>query len=339
MKRITKLSEANVAALARYRDEWLRIGLDTQPLDKRAARSAVEEAYRCAGLRAPSIFVFLDSPWRGAIASAFLKAQVGDQVGAQVWAASYGSHDASWLTFYEYFRVEMDLPECERLAGVVATAKSCGWWWPFVNLAIVTAKPVALCRDGEGRLHCEDGLALTYPDGWGVYAWHGVRVPSTVILSPETITAELIAEEENAEVRRVMMERMGWERFCDSAKMRVLHADQLQTNLPAIPVSELVDAGQRLVTTYRKGVEDAELLQAEGISDLEGRPLRFVRLTDPSTGRRYAIRVLHSHTRCYEAVGWTFGMTEAQYKRRPYLRQGDVMLRPLTSHDFQQQHS
>jgi len=39
-------------------------------------------------------------------------------------------------------------------------------------------------EDEEGRLHCEDKKALEYPDGWGVYSWHGVRVPDFVIEKP-----------------------------------------------------------------------------------------------------------------------------------------------------------
>jgi len=137
----------------------------------------------------------------------------------------------------------------------------------------------------------------------------------------------------------VMIERMGWGRFCTAAEMKLIHVDELHTCFPSIPVSDLVDPGQRLVTSYRAGSERAELLEAKGLLDFEERPLRFVRLTDPSTGRAYVIRVLHDHARCYEAVGWTFGMTEQQYKEGRYLRQGDVLLAPLTNHFFNQQHS
>ena len=111
------------------------------------------------------------------------------------------------------------------------------------------------------------------------------------------------------------------------------------SHFPSIPVSELVEPGVRLVTSYRPGVERAQLLEAEGIKDYEDRPLRFVRLEDPSTGRRYTIRVLHSHTRCYAAVGWTFGKTEDEYKKGRFVRQGDVFLFPLSGGPKVQTHS
>ncbi|CAM6006570.1 unnamed protein product [Sphagnum balticum] len=118
-----------------------------------------------------------------------------------------------------------------------------------------------------------------------------------------------------------MMERMGWDKFCSDAKMKILHEDELNTRFPCVPVSDLVDSGQRLVTSYREGKETAQLLEAEGLKDFEDRPLRFVRLTDPSTGRQYTIRVRHDHTRCYEAVGWTFGLTEQEYRNDVFAAQ------------------
>ena len=48
--------------------------------------------------------------------------------------------------------------------------------------------------------------------GWGIYAWHGVRVPKQVILAPEQLSREDFLNEPNVEVRRVIQERMG-ERF------------------------------------------------------------------------------------------------------------------------------
>jgi hypothetical protein len=189
-------------------------------------------------------------------------------------------------------------------------------------------------------LHCETGPALGYPDKFSIWAWHGTRVPQYVIESPETITAQQIQAEENAEVRRVMVERMGWEKYCGQAQMKVIHADTLNTKFPALPISALVDYGTRIVTSFRSGSENAELLEALGLRDFEDRPMRFVRLTDPSTGRQYVLRVKHDHSRCYEAVGWTFSMTEEQYKNSTYIRQGDICLSPLNHNTLpQQQHS
>jgi hypothetical protein len=70
-----------------------------------------------------------------------------------------------------------------------------------------------LNRDDRGRLHCEDGPALAYPDGWQIFSWHGVRLDSQIILKPESQTIEQINGENNEEIKRVRIERFGWPRY------------------------------------------------------------------------------------------------------------------------------
>jgi hypothetical protein len=212
-------------------------------------------------------------------------------------------------------------------------------YWTDDTLYWVAKPKVHVERIGAGRqLHNETSAALE-SDVENLYFWHGVLVPAFVVVRPDWITIDHIRAEENAEVRRVMIERMGWDAFCGVAKMKLIHVDELHSNFPAIPISATVDAGQRLVTSYRSGEERAELLESAELRDFEDRPLRFVRLTDPSTGRQYTLRVKHDHTRCYEAVAWTFGVTEADYKRGRFLRQGDVFLKALSGGPIEQAHS
>lgn len=50
MTKITSLTDTQQASLVQYRDKWLSIGLDTTPIDKEAARSAVEQAWENLGM-------------------------------------------------------------------------------------------------------------------------------------------------------------------------------------------------------------------------------------------------------------------------------------------------
>jgi len=143
-------------------------------------------------------------------------------------------------------------------------------------------------------------------------------VPAFVVVRPDWITIKHIRDEDNAEVRRVMIERMGWERFCSEAKLKLIHVDELTARFPTLPVSETVHADMRATTRYRKGKEIAELLESEEFKDFDDRPLKFVRVTDPSTGEKYTLRVWPENKRAYEAVAQTFGMSEAEYKKRVY---------------------
>lgn len=125
-----------------------------------------------------------------------------------VQQGGYGHYDAGWLAFYDFFGDVCGLPVAEKIRGLLLLAGA-GWWWPFSGACIITERPSEVHCDDAGRLHNSTGAALLYPDRWGVYAVHGVRVPADVIEHPESITAARIQAESDAEVRRVMIERYG----------------------------------------------------------------------------------------------------------------------------------
>jgi hypothetical protein len=210
-----------------------------------------------------------------------VRAQVGDQVGDQVYRACYGSQDAGWLSFYVFFGEVCGLEVPKKLEGLFGLARECGWWWPFNGAAILTELPTYLERDERNRLHSEHRAAIEYSDGWGVHAWHGVRVPADVILDPVSVTPARIAGESNQEIRRAMIERIGWDAY-------------------------LRDAGAQEVQADRYGV----LLEREE----GGRLARFVRVKDASTARQYALGVPVSCKTAHEAVAWTFGLSTDEYQ-------------------------
>ena len=84
--------------------------------------------------------------------------------------------------------------ETERLRGLWAIAKSAGWIVPHEHVCWIAERPETLCTDTHGRLHCADGPALRYRDGWSVYSWKGVRTPAWIIAHPERITRARISK-------------------------------------------------------------------------------------------------------------------------------------------------
>jgi hypothetical protein len=86
---------------------------------------------------------------------------------------------------------------------------------PYKDICLVSERHNVLNRDAQGRLHCDTGAAVAYPDQWSIYAIHGVRVPERVIVTPESYTAEEIIAIDNSEVARILAERLGWGVFLD----------------------------------------------------------------------------------------------------------------------------
>jgi hypothetical protein len=149
---------------------------------------------------------------------------VGACVGASVGASVYGQHDASWLAFYKFFHAEVGLvAQTEKLTGLWELCQSAGSVLPYENVCFVSERTSALRFDAQGRLHCETGPALEYPDGWGITAWHGTRIPADWVTGG--LTPEIAFAEENAEKRRCAFEILGWARILREMKATIIDAD------------------------------------------------------------------------------------------------------------------
>jgi len=137
-------------------------------------------------------------------------ASVMDSVEDSVMDSVYGQHEAAWLAFYDYFRLEIGIQKTKQLSGLIGLAETCGWWIPYENFCILQHKPDFVRVDERNLAHSEVGKAVQYRDGFGFSSWHGTRIPDEWIEDKSTITPEIILRHENAEQRRCACEILGW---------------------------------------------------------------------------------------------------------------------------------
>ena len=90
------------------------------------------------------------------------------------------------------------------------------------EFCIVCDRPEVLSVDDRNRPHSEVGPSHRWRDGFSLHYWHGVRVPAHVVEQPTLITIAEIRSEQNTEVRRVMIERYGYERYCADADLDLI---------------------------------------------------------------------------------------------------------------------
>jgi hypothetical protein len=86
--RIAHLTAQQEALLPGIREEWLAIGLSTEPADRARAEAGIRSAYLAAGLEPPRFVFWFGSPYAGAIASHVPPHIIGprrDHVYAQVY--------------------------------------------------------------------------------------------------------------------------------------------------------------------------------------------------------------------------------------------------------------
>lgn len=193
--------------------------------------------------------------------------------------AVLGQHDAPWLAAF-------DGAGADRLEGVARVADAAGWWWPYEKVAIIAERPVELHRDEAGRLDRADGPALAFPDGFALHAWRGMPVPAEFLAGLDGLTPERIREEENAELRRVMLEHYGYDRYLAESDAKPVHRDEtgilwridLQRDEPVVMV---------------------EVVNSTAEPD--------------GTHRTYWLRVPPGTRTAREGVAWTFGLDESAY--------------------------
>ncbi|MFJ3492394.1 DUF6745 domain-containing protein [Streptomyces sp. NPDC086091] len=192
--------------------------------------------------------------------------------------AVLGQHDAPWLAAFPTDR--------EPLDGLAAVCRAAGWWWPFARVAVVCERPVALHRDEAGRLDRGDGPALAYPDGFALYAWRGMPVPAAFLAELATLTPERVRAEENAELRRVMLEFYGYDRYLADSGARPLHRDE-------------TGVLWRIDLAADEPVVMVEVVNSTPEPD--------------GTHRTYWLRVPPTTRTAREGVAWTFGVPEDGY--------------------------
>jgi len=90
------------------------------------------------------------------------------------------------------------------------------WTIQFTEDSLLwAAKPAVHVEEMPGgwrRAHNESSAAIE-SDIERLYFVHGVLVPAFVVVRPDWITLRHIQQEQNTEVRRVMLERFGYERY------------------------------------------------------------------------------------------------------------------------------
>jgi len=282
---ITALTKEQEALMVEVRDQWTAIGHSTESADFAAAETAIGQLYAAAKLPLPRRIERVASPLAGE--------RLAVSFGVSGLMCDWGQHDVGWLAFYDYFRrigVRYDPEKNRLLDAFMVIARSCGWWWPMDEAVILSDRPAEIhtaMRNERHVLHNVNGPAIRYRDGFAVYAVMGARVPAWIIEKPESIVAKDVLIEQNAEVRRVMIDLMTPAKFFAQADPQVLDEDHDESDMP-----------RRLLR----------------IDLNEDEPYVVLEVQCPSTGHKAMLRVSPDNRTCLQAVVSTFpGMTVEDY--------------------------
>lgn len=206
---------------------------------------------------------------------------------------NYGAWDA-WLWGYFDCARRLDVEYSDVTATLLdAHCKitySCGAIYTFKDFCILANRPHKITLDNQGLVHCEDGPAILYREGFSIYSWHGLQIP-TGWLDRTALTPIIALTHDNIEQRRAACEILGWDVILDELNATTIDKDEDPL------IGELVE----VVINEINAPEIAII------------PSKFLRVTC-GTGRNFTLPVPPDMTTALQANAWTYGLDDYQYK-------------------------
>ncbi|MCA9801594.1 MAG: hypothetical protein KC777_06385, partial [Cyanobacteria bacterium HKST-UBA02] len=174
----------------------------------------------------------------------------------------------------------------EDLSVLLSLYQAAPWYSFFENICFVGSYPEESVFDETLSFHNLEGPAISFADGYKIYAVTGIVAARRHVEDPESLTAAEIESVTNASLRRLLMETYGVSRF-------------------------LLDIGAELIgedecgKLYRKELEGDEPLVMVRVKNSTPEP--------DGSYKEYFLRVPPTMTTAREAVAWTFDMNDQEY--------------------------
>jgi len=197
-----------------------------------------------------------------------------------------GAFYVSWLAFVTFLRDVMNwensvldiIPTYERLC------RNAGSVWWHEDVVALSDNPLHIKFDEEERLHCEDGPAIKYADGWSLYSWHGTRVPGKWLTDTKnSLSASEAITWEDIEQRRCACEILGWAVILDELDAVTINDDG-DPEIGVLLEVDLPDVGKERFLRVRCG-----------------------------TGRDFCLPVPPDVETALAAQSWTWGIDESEF--------------------------
>jgi hypothetical protein len=150
--------------------------------------------------------------------------------------------------------------------------------FPFSNICFVCEQPTQLRLDEQMQFHADGIPAIDYADGYKLYVHHGIPIPKEYgeVLS-ELWQPQWLLKERNSEVRRILIQSIGYERVCQELE------------------AETID-------TWR----EYQLLRLKGLTDgvWIPEPIHLLKMVCPSTHFIHILRTPPDITEARAAIRW-----------------------------------
>jgi hypothetical protein len=153
---------------------------------------------------------------------------------------------AGFFAFYDVMENELGIEfEVIDKLNVLRACQPYGMVWPLDNLCAVCQPPTVIEKNDSG-LHCTTGPALSYNGDNEIYALNGVVLDKRWVMTPaEEIKADEILKEQNVEIRRELLRKVGIEKIFEQLPHKVIETKGTYT-LYSIDLSPTVRGAKYL---------------------------------------------------------------------------------------------
>jgi hypothetical protein len=165
-----------------------------------------------------------------------------------------GAFWAGWYAYVTFLRDVCDWEHeaLENFKHDEKTALNAGWIWLGAFVSVISDRPSAIHRQ-ENRLHCTNGPAAAWRDGWKLWYIDGIRVDEQIVMTPELQTIPQIDGESNADVKTIRVERFGWHRYLKETGAEVLDEGPNEVEGTHEVLFKAKDGSHRFVATCVTG--------------------------------------------------------------------------------------
>jgi len=196
-----------------------------------------------------------------------------------IWPYIDGQFSSYYFAFYDYMQEVLNIELIENYEDYKKIQK----FGLFYSLDDVTvfgfhSKEINVAF---GVLHADGKPAILYPDGFSVWCLHGVHVTKQIAETPaDKLPVKLVIDEENAEVRKEIIRKIGIERVLAELDAKERDKDDVY-----------------------------ELLELD-LQDVNNQPYVYLKMFNPSTSEIHFERVRPNCTSIPEALAYRDGEDE-----------------------------
>ncbi|BAY83020.1 hypothetical protein NIES267_25060 [Calothrix parasitica NIES-267] len=198
------------------------------------------------------------------------------------------SHPIDWATnhgaFYDFCISVLNLPFYqERWDILQRIVRECWWVFSFKGICLICERPFNPKFDEHNNLHADGKPAIQYADGFKVYSHHGIWLPEKYGSIPSSQwKSQWLLEEQNAELRRILIQAIGY--------------NKIYQELGAIEL----DSWQEYTLLEIDNYTELNPKHPQNYSE----PMHLLKMTCPSTGFIHFLRVPPDINSARTAITW-----------------------------------